>query len=606
MRHLCPRALLLALLAGSHGCDDEESQPLLDADAAPHDAAAPTDQGDPPDIPGALDAEPDVPPPTDAATADAATAAGPLTTTLCGPLVAQVCETVSACSCFDGDEPDAVRGPCTERLLERCLGSFGDPARVAELDQAVLRGELAVLTDVVQALAAGLGRALGPCDVPDGWSRVTAFRDVMELLGSPAERYALAQPVAVGDACDSSEWPPMACGGGEGLCLDDTCVAAAASGEPCDDNRPCRGALVCAGASCTPLGSAVQGDACVRSPLGHLLCGAGLTCEEDTCRPRPTTRPETCDGYDCPLGDRCVGGRCESAWDAPCAVARGAALGAGYVDDCGAAWSCLGADVPVCTALLGDGDPCSPTDRCAPGLFCDGFDPEAFRGACRTGCRERSDCPADRWCVQGGCSDQLPGNGEPCTEDWEASCEEGLWCVPGVQGATCRDSLPAAGEPCTRGAARCAEGLTCEDSTCQGPAEVGEACSPRPCADGLFCLPSQQGGGTVCGMVAPGPGEACDPAGRCAAELYCRRQEGARVCLETPAAEDEGCVTDASCEEGLWCDTSPFVNVCRDALPGVGARCDDHGRCAEGLDCIRTHGPYAECWTARALGESCP
>jgi hypothetical protein len=88
------------------------------------------------------------------------------------------------------------------------------------------------------------------------------------------------------------------------LCVDDRCVAPAAAGGQCIDDRGCQSGLACAEGLCVPLGGA--GQACA----GSNLCAPSLVCgAEGTCVPRASVGA-ACVPLGCEDGLTCFDGVC--------------------------------------------------------------------------------------------------------------------------------------------------------------------------------------------------------------------------------------------------------------------------------------------------------
>jgi hypothetical protein len=139
-------------------------------------------------------------------------------------------------------------------------------------------------------------------------------------------------------------------------------------------------------------------------------------------------------------------------------VAVGATCTPG-TDTCGAEAFC---DAGTCRARVGNGDACTPDDRCLTGAFCDnGVCTSPQYVAAGDACDQLHRCPYLTACMNGTCQ-STASVADACSSD--AECELGF-----CDATTCAVPRPN-GESCDR-AAQCSSGL-CD----------GGACQPRPSA----------------------------------------------------------------------------------------------------------------------------
>ena len=275
-----------------------------------------------------------------------------------------------------------------------------------------------------------------------------------------------------GDICSANgSWygecgPQMLCDPQRGVC-----TQGIAEGQPCayvapDEPRGGTEVSACApGLSC---------DA-TRLVCADSRCYAGKSCSQDK---------------ECPEGHVCAGSYCK-----PPANTGESCLEA---DDC-ANKDCVYYPERLesfCGGIFPDGSACNGSRQCASG-YCkfglDGFGMCAAQGAVGSECEPGS----AGTCLNGQCMyndgsftyvcTAAGGEGDACLN---APCRDGFACIEGV----CHKPPFADGLSCDSNSA-CTSGF-CSNGMCMTPAPAGTACllngDPAQCADGLYCLPSEQ------------------------------------------------------------------------------------------------------------------
>jgi len=257
-------------------------------------------------------------------------------------------------------------------------------------------------------------------------------------------------------------------------------------------------------------------------------------------------------------------------------------LEAGAIFDAGAMTRCAAESLRTCLPIsqlpgcddiikgvVAEGEPCTGSHRCAPGLTCSGDN--ADDDACgRTG---QPETPPDPQCRNGFfCQDGADGSARFCLRP-EDNAPMGV-CTPYTFRPT---DVP--GDPCglietdggwvmgtCTGETYCSSGTrTTEAGVCTRPAALGEPCNDLdlPCAGGL-CL------GGVCRVpdgslglfrdCDPGPGFLCNPVdGRACRNGGCVAADGREG---DPCGESE---FEVPCRSGLHCDRDTATCVARRA-----------------------------------------
>jgi len=161
--------------------------------------------------------------------------------------------------------------------------------------------------------------------------------------------------------------------------------------------------------------------------------------------------------------------------------------------------------------------------------------------------------------------------------------------------STCK-KLPVNGEPCLAvplppgATARCNPDptlmLTCDTSgggngVCRAPGQLGEDCTNRACATGLYCQSSTTGTGTRTCVALPDFGQPCASTGyECKKPYFCNSQKSPAVC-DQPASVGQSCAQ-TPCDVGLYCNMTNNY-VCATQLPD-GSVCTTSQEC-QSLDC---------------------
>jgi hypothetical protein len=269
-------------------------------------------------------------------------------------------------------------------------------------------------------------------------------------------------------------------------------------------------------------------------------------------------------------------------------------------------------------------DPCETNDDCGANQWCD-FDPVAFEGECKPGCRltgesgceDRFICDEDRRCVP-----------DPhCIADTE--CGPEAYCLDGDCLEGCRlppnDACPPTAEGASQAcnpATRACELLVpcCDDGcsftladTCQDrPNEAFARCvNPNPC-EGRCDRDSRCSDEQYCGEnglctdgcrldeVTACPGQVCDAEARRCVPIHCESDD---LCPEDQYCDlpTQGCrfgcrTTPDSCNRGLFCNAARQCGQgCRNddqciERNGQGWYCNDaaecEGPCNADSDCV--------------------
>jgi hypothetical protein len=242
------------------------------------------------------------------------------------------------------------------------------------------------------------------------------------------------------------------------------------------------------------------------------------------------------------------------------------------------------------------GNECVYTHECVDGARCVGDADAVGRGVCvpyqEEGdiCNDDTDCdPAHKelYCAkldyhchnraQVGQKCMVDTTTSPATVLLECDTTVGhVFCDPGT--STCR-KLPGNGDACLSSplppgvTSTCNPDptlmLTCDTSAgepgvCRAPGMLGDDCTNRACATGLYCSSSSR----TCAAL-PDFGQQCATASyQCKKPYFCNTQKSPAVC-DQPASVGEDC-SQTPCDTGLYCKPSTFV--CTAQLPD-GAVC---------------------------------
>lgn len=164
----------------------------------------------------------------------------------------------------------------------------------------------------------------------------------------------------------------------------------------------------------------------------------------------------------------------------------------------------------------------------------------------------------------------------------DASCPRGTQTFTCASGwGACQKVSPclncgASGQPCC-GNVACANGLSCQNGSCQPCGSNGQRCCPgSACGDALFCaangLCEPQ---SACGE----PGQMCCSGGACDNGSMCGSDGN---CAQIPPCGGNGqaCCQNGACASGLAC-ANQICTTCG----GSGQPCCDGGQCNANLTC---------------------
>jgi hypothetical protein len=283
------------------------------------------------------------------------------------------------------------------------------------------------------------------------------------------------------------------------------------------------------------------------------------------------------------------------------------------------------------------GDSCIYTHECVDGARCVGDAEAVARGVCvpyqeeNDICNSDADCDPkviDLYCALDDyhCHVRSPLGGQ-CAYTTDSGTKSlplrlecktkpnNLYCD--AVSSTCKQ-LPSDGEACLSPlppgvSSACdpdpALQLVCDASgggstgVCRAPGNVGDDCSTRACATGLYCDSSTTV--RICKSL-PDFGQDCSFSGTCKKPYYCNFSKSPAVC-DQPASVGEDC-TSVTCDTGLTCD--PTTRLCKTLLPD-GANCVSSSDCAS-FDCNfsagnttqRTCQPHVVTVTVQCIGRT--
>ena len=300
--------------------------------------------------------------------------------------------------------------------------------------------------------------------------------------------------------------------------------------EGCTPNgSPCTNPTECAGGLCEIVGQS-QSPICttecdVLTPT--FGCPAGMYCAPNNGDCTGRCAPGTANGtteldQDCTADTDCISGLCSDPGDGRrrCLTPCGGDRGMCFANEvCVALPGSCGGCVPraLVASQRGLAEPCDDNAECRSGIcseesYCtqactttaDCGDEESFH--CRAGLCARGPleglgggCTVNEDCASGICAAE--GDRKWCTAfcETDASCIEGLSCVPVGERKVCAPSRSLVGEPCV-------EGVDCVSGLCAGTPN-GQVCTrfceDTPCSPGFECIRVDGTGVGVC--VAPPP-----------------------------------------------------------------------------------------------------
>jgi MYXO-CTERM domain-containing protein len=270
---------------------------------------------------------------------------------------------------------------------------------------------------------------------------------------------------------------------------------------------------------------------------GYLLLHADDQAGICTLYPRDPLR--VCEGSDCPFGQACVEGECQTAPLPPCTTAMDCAFDETCNEENG---RCL----QIAPGSDDLGIPCEDDDDCATGVSCeevkgervctipcDGLNPRSCPSGFHCDRRATDDCGTG-FCAEGGSRGGALGTA--CEDATDCGS---LFCTDGVCALPCDPSAPV-----------CAVGLVCHPDldggcgACARPRALGEACIDNAQCEGDLCLARDEGG--IC--TAP-----CETDEDCPASLRCLEEEGLLFCLPPPAPSGGcGCQSAAPTGAAPW------------------------------------------------------
>ncbi len=369
--------------------------------------------------------------------------------------------------------------------------------------------------------------------------------------------------------------------------------------------------------------------------------------------------PRACGGCsvnaDCPNGQECAGGACQTitcVGNGDCAagtICRGGSCvpGCRVQADCPATYSCTNG---ACQRPAGS---CSICDTCAENADCGGasyycIDLGAAAPQCTKTCNSDADCPGDSSCfqVQDGAGNVYNLCFAPASAGQEL-CPAGYVCEePAVNPAGCvglwdfcsadRSSCNADADTCVQTGntakcsctctvnADCGAGAQCLRDPTSGqnvcfPDSVIDPCSRVTCGAGQSCVDGTCVSQDPCAGVTCGADETCQnglcvgPCGTCPAGRVC--DVNRRACVFGDACTNVQCPPDRVCVEGQCrfpdpCagETCPAGQSCVDGSclpddPCAGVTCAEGEGCVDGA-CIP--GSVDDCATVGCpVGEGC-
>jgi uncharacterized protein (TIGR03382 family) len=271
---------------------------------------------------------------------------------------------------------------------------------------------------------------------------------------------------------------------------------------------------------------------------GYLLLAADD--REGICTLYPRDGLRVCVGGDCPFGQTCVDGACQTGSLEPCTTAMDCAFDETCNEENG---RCL-QKAPGSDEI---GLACESDDDCADGVICEEVRGERICTVPCDGLNPRS-CPSGFHCLReasddcgtGLCAVGSMGGGALGTPCEDATDCGSLFCTAGICALPCDLSAPV-----------CVPGYVCHADldggcgACAKPRAVGEPCLDNAQCDGELCL--EWGGSGVCTVP-------CETDDDCEEPLACLEEEGMRFCLPPPAASG-GC----GCQGAAPVGAAPWI-----------------------------------------------
>ncbi|MEM9864487.1 MAG: hypothetical protein AAF938_23000 [Myxococcota bacterium] len=464
----------------------------------------------------------------------------------------------------------------------------------------------------------------GACDIVESCdgSSVLCPADVLQPAGVTCRGEAgecdVSELCDGGPLCPDDGFAPTGTSCSLGFCLDGACNDACTPGETCDTGNPCLlGEVDCSTGVpvCMPAGAAPAGTLCRASgglcDIEEVCDGDSTECPAQTFQPDTTIcRPATdsCDADELCTGSSAV---CPSDAFLPSTTVCRAAAGV-----CDREETCSGSG-PSCPADAVQ--PNTVTCRISAGVCdvpeqCTGSDvdcpADGFAGSARVCRSSGGGCDVEERCTGGSrdCGpDVLRPSGFECRAD-AGECDVREVCT-GASAACPANSVEPTGTACSAG--------FCQNGSCLGGCNPGEACTPATCrvgqiscasgspvcvetgneANGAFCDPTTVGPWSGCG----GFSGTCDNGGtrtRSVTEQRC----STGTCAPSTSTETGACTrnTNGTMCGGTVCGpfgacggfsnmcdtTGTRTRTCTDRVCGGGS-CNDSTRTDVG-SCTRT------------------
>lgn len=369
----------------------------------------------------------------------------------------------------------------------------------------------------------------------------------------------------------------QACSVAAGAAVDGVC-APRASGTVCRaSDGVCDVAEVCDGTSGScPADTFVDAGVRCRPSIGACTLEASCSGTLPFCPDPPVADGTPCDdGWECSLGDRCVGGVCEflATADAGTPCLDGDPCSATSVCD---GWvNCVLATAVQCTAPFPD----CQVPYCSQGVGCAWFPKPSS-----TLCDDGDACTISDHCSNGACvgTSTVTCPDQPCLVSGTCSPSTGLCSyVPRADGTSCDDrDVCTIDDVCTAGrcggapkpcspASACRQAGVCDATT--GACVDAPLPDGTPCNDGNACTVEDACRSGACAGAA----KTCPPAAVCHGAASCNPSTGACEA----AAQPDG----TACDDGLSCtlDDRCAAGACAGRVP----QCPDPGPCQRVTRC---------------------